>query len=161
MPPPKLRLIRSAAILLTALAFTPVFAQGPYVGLNGGVLPPTSGLASTEVFFGVQFGGNITPHFAVRGSGDVLVSGLEGSGLLFYVSADFLYTGEIAADVTGYVGGGAGIAILFDPDFRGWVPTLHVTGGAEYRIIDEVGVYVEAQVIVIFPVLRAGVNYHF
>ena len=151
---------RPAAIVFAIAFATTAFAQASFIGLNGGAMWNPDSRFPPIVCFGVQVGGNIAPNFALRVFGDVLPFGSDAP--VVRVAVDALYTGELAAETSGYLGGGLGI--LIDTNPNSWIPVIpdvHLTGGVEYRIIDEVGVYAEAQLLYTSPLFRAGVNYHF
>ncbi len=148
------KLGRPALALLATFTLSTGLAQGAYVGISGG-----TNCCSPQVIIGAQVGGNLTSHFAVRVFVDIFI-GNPNAPAVVRIAGDALYTDELAANTTGYVGGGAGILISGDA-FLPLLPDVHLTGGVEYRVIEELGVYAEVQLLLVIPIVKVGVNFHF
>ena len=104
----------------------------------------------------MHIGTEVRPGISVRLLGEIYP--FEPGAAAFRVALDALYTTELAAATVGYYGGGAGI--LGSP-VEGYFPEIHLTGGVEYLVSEEIGVFGEVQFIIVIPLIRVGANYHF
>lgn len=146
----------SLAILVAALLSTGVCAQGGIVGLGSGALLNVDLDSPPNFSFSVQLGAEVRPNVSVRLLAEIYP--FEAGAAAYRVALDALYTSELATDTVGYFGGGLG---LLGSPIEGLFPEIHVTGGVEYLVSEELGVFGEVQLIIIVPLIRVGANYHF